>query len=368
MDFLDALPNSTILASLTKGGNLPFRRLCVEYGADITLSEMIFARNLVKGEGRERALVRHHESEKCFGVQLATNRLDETQKAAEIAVEQGAKFIDINCACPIDEVTRKGLGAAMLQRPRRIVEVVEGLARSLSVPVTVKLRIGWDDENINIHSLAQMLEDAGAAALFIHGRTREQRYTKAADWQILKGIVSERSIPIIGNGDILTWFEAKEKKTLSGVAAITLARGALISPWVFAEIKQEKTLALSVEERIGVYYRFTCLMKEHFGDDELGRKRIRGFLPWHFDFFNRYRYFPEEQFAEAAKEYPLMQRRDEDMPIQGNLEALLGCPDEVVHAMIAEELLQCESSEEAVQRLEAIATAAPLASKLEAAV
>ncbi|NMC62777.1 MAG: tRNA-dihydrouridine synthase family protein, partial [SAR324 cluster bacterium] len=281
-------------------------------------------------------------------------KADEALKAAEIALKQGASFIDINCACPIDEVIKKGLGAAMLQRPKRIVEIVESLSKNLAVPITVKLRIGWDEEHINIAEVAKMLEAAGATALIIHGRTRAQRYTKAANWELIKSVAADLSIPVLGNGDILTWYEAEDRKVQSGVLGVVLARGALISPWLFSEIKNGGSKEITPKERVSVYFKLSSYMKEHFGDDELGRRRIMSFLPWHFDFFCRYRHFPMAEYRSLANEYPLMQRREEKLVYSHNLERVLACTEEILHGMIASELLDSTCDDEAAQRVEAL--------------
>ena len=131
---------STILAPLTKGGNLPFRRLCVDFGARITMSEMAYARQVVRGSRSELALLRKHSSESCYGVQLAVSKPEEGVKAGKRAVEQGAAFVDINAGCPIHDVVRRGMGATLLQRPAALARVVEAMAAALPVPVTVKIR------------------------------------------------------------------------------------------------------------------------------------------------------------------------------------------------------------------------------------
>src|SRR5205809_826713 len=144
-----SIRGKAILAPLTRGGNLPFRRLCAEFGADITLSEMAYSRFVVKGEGRELALLRRHETERLFGVQLAAKSIEEGANAALIAAERGADFIDINCGCPIHDTVRRGLGAHLLKKPAALGKLVTGLVSALPIPVTVKIRTGWSDENIN---------------------------------------------------------------------------------------------------------------------------------------------------------------------------------------------------------------------------
>lgn len=350
----------TILSPLTKGGNLPFRRLCVGLGAQITVSEMAYARQILRGSRSELALLRKHDTETCFGVQLATANPEQAVEAGQVAVEAGAAFVDLNCGCPIHDVVRRGMGATLLRRPKALARVVEALARELPVPVTVKIRSGWKENEINAPEIARLCEEAGAAALTLHARTREQRYSKQADWGLVQQLVEERNIPIIGNGDILTWFEAGMRREQSGCAAVMLARGALIKPWIFKEVLEQKTWLPNPEERIAVYRRLAGHMKEHFRDDEIGRKRALRFLPWHLDFFWRYRPLPESEWAERAREYPLiqirMEKEEEDL---SPLEAVLRDPREEVHQQLAAALWDSRDDADAVQRFLDVATDYP---------
>lgn len=331
--------NALVLAPLTKGGNLPFRRLCVAHGVDITYSEMAYARFLKRGETRERALIRRHQSESCFGVQLAALQVEEALEAAKIVADAGADFIDINCGCPIDDVVRRGLGAALLRRPNALFRLVEALATKAALPVTVKIRSGFKEGEINAHEIARGIEEAGAAVLAIHGRTREQRYSKAADWDLIGQIARERTIPVIGNGDILTFYEAEERQTRSGVAGMMIGRGALIKPWIFREIKERREFSLSNAERIAIYWELAQYMKEHFRDDEKGRRRMMGFLPWHFSLFHRYESYPEAEFRERSRAHPLMQTRSGRASDGEPLSRLLASADESTHVKIGEILL-----------------------------
>jgi tRNA-dihydrouridine synthase 3 len=329
-----------MLAPLTKGGNLPFRRLCVEGGARVTVSEMAYARQVVRGSRSELALLRRHASEECFGVQLAISRAEEAIAAGKRAVAAGARFVDINCGCPIHDVVRRGMGATLLQRPSALARLVEALVAGLDVPVTVKIRTGWSEDKINAHEIARLVEEAGAAALIVHGRTREQRYTKAADWDVIGELVAERSIPVIGNGDILTWYEARDRLERSNAAGLMLGRGALIKPWLFREIAEQRDILPTVDERVELLARFVGHLKDHFRDDEKGRERTMRFLPWHLGFFARYRPLPQARYEDVSREHPLMQTRlageHAPEPASSPVDALLRDPREEIHARIAE--------------------------------
>ena len=212
-DFQARISGELFLAPLTKGGNLPFRRLCVEeFGCAVTVSEMVFARFALRRNPVELARLRRHESETLFGVQIATNQIAEGVNAGRLAADQGADFLDLNCGCPIHETWKRGLGAALLKKPAKLERLVRGIADGVPIPLTVKIRLGAGFVEAPATALAEAVENAGAAAVVIHARTKEQRYTRAADWEAIRDIARERRIPVIGNGDILTWYEHRNRR------------------------------------------------------------------------------------------------------------------------------------------------------------
>jgi tRNA-dihydrouridine synthase 3 len=348
-----------VLAPISRGGNLPYRRLCVEMGARITFSEMVYAREIVRGSPSEFARLRKHPTETCFGVQIATNSYSEAVEAGLKAAERGAHFVDLNAGCPIEDVVRKGLGARLMTKPAKLLAIVEALVKALPVPVTVKIRLGWDSDSIIAPELAQKLEEAGVAAITLHPRTRDQHYSLAADWTMVGRLVAERTIPILGNGDILTHYEAADRWNSSHCAAVMIGRAAMIKPWIFREIKEKKEWLPTTEERIAVYHRLACLMKEHFGDDARGRKRAMFFLPWHFNLFHRYRPFPEAEYLERSRQYPLIQTRQAVETGLSILEQLLRDPRETVHQAMADALWDSPAAADAVERFQAVAAANP---------
>jgi tRNA-dihydrouridine synthase 3 len=349
-------PDDVLLAPLTKGGTLPFRRLCVDFGAVVTCSEMAYAHKLLKDSPREKALLRHHESERHFGVQLATHREDLAGEATALAVEHGARWVDLNLGCPIDDAVRRGMGARLLQRTGMLRRIVAAMVHAAGeVPVTVKIRLGFRTGKENADVTSAIAEDEGAAAVIVHGRTREQRYSRAADWEAVGALVRDRSIPVIGNGDVLTWYEAEDRRARSGAAGLMLARGALIKPWLFQEIRERRELCLDPSARIAVYHRLAGYFREYFGDDEIGHRRTMGFLPWHFSFFSRYRPLPHQAWRERAAEHPLMQTRDASPEPETPLGKLLADTDSRTHREVAEHLWAAEAPDEAVARLTALA-------------
>lgn len=362
--------NKLILAPLTKGGNLPFRRLCKRFGADITISEMAYARFVLKGEAREKALLRRHADEEVFGVQFAVNDSAEAIPASKLAQEMGASFIDINCGCPIHDTTRRGLGAALLRRPSQISKLIAETKNAIDIPITIKIRLGWSEDEQNHLKIAKLAEDAGASAIFVHGRTREQRYSRAADWTKISEVKNSVQIPVIGNGDILTHYEGEDRRKISNVDSLLIARAALIKPWIFAELKEGKTFDLSWSERTEIFYQLASYMKEHFRDDEKGLRRCKDFLTWHFSFFHRYIYLPKSQYYESSLEHPLMQSRcfspQHLHESQCPEEKLLSSADPQLHSRIASAILGSTSTQGACDGISNLASTSDLTSTFEA--
>jgi tRNA-dihydrouridine synthase 3 len=347
-------PHDVILAPLTRGGNLPFRRLCADFGAKVTFSEMAYAHKLVQGSGREMALLRSHASEQHFGVQIATHKPELAAEAAAIAEAHGAKFVDLNCGCPIDDAVKRGMGARLLQRTAVLAETVKLMVGAVKVPVTVKIRTGFQQGKENYDLVGRLVEEAGAAAVTLHGRTREQRYSKAADWEKVGEMVASRGIPVYGNGDILTWYEAETRRATSHAAGIMLGRGPLTKPWIFQEIAERREMAFNAEERVQIYHRLAGYFKEHFGDDEIGHRRTMYFLPWHFSFLSRYVHLPEAVWAERAVGHPLLQTRDaapNPGPDADVLEHALADGSGEVHQEIAQILWEAADAAEATSRI-----------------
>lgn len=278
-----------IMAPMTRGTDLPFRRLAAEWGAEVCVGEMAYAHKIVKREGNEYTLLRRHPSEKVFGAQLAGKIPEVMAEAARVAEEAGADFLDVNLGCPIDETTRRGFGAALLERPARVGAVVAAMKAAVRIPVTIKLRLGWSEGKPTYLKIAKAAEEAGVDAITLHPRSRAQRYRRAADWEHVRALVASVSVPVIGNGDILTWQDAVRRMEETGPAAVMVGRWALAKPWIFREFAERRDLLMGPEERLAVVRRYVELCREHFGDDEKGRGRTRRFLLFHQDFFRRFR-------------------------------------------------------------------------------
>ena len=278
-----------IMAPMTRGTDLPFRLLANEWGATVCLGEMAYAHRTGPRDRGDLQLLRRHESETIFGVQLAGKIPDVMAEAARVAEGQGADFIDVNLGCPIDEVTRRGFGASLLQRPTKVAAIVTAMKAAVKIPVTIKLRLGWSEGEEAYLKVARAAVAAGVDAITLHARSRAQRYRRPAAWEHVKALVAEVSVPVIGNGDIFSWHDAKRRMNETGCAAVMIGRWALAKPWIFREFAEQRDIELSPDERLAVVRRYVELCRTYFRDDEKGRGRTRRFLVFHQDFFRRYR-------------------------------------------------------------------------------
>jgi tRNA-dihydrouridine synthase 3 len=333
MDLVEQLRGAVVMAPMTKGSNLPYRRLCVELGACVLVSEMVVARRLKQRRRSEFALLRRAPEEPVFGVQLAGTDPEEMAWAALVSEARGADFVDVNLGCPIDHFTRKGLGAALARQPRRVARIVDAMSKALTrAPVTVKIRLGWNDRTRNHLEVARAAVDAGARAVFVHGRTRDARYRTSADWNAIGEAAAAVSVPVIGNGDLLWPHEIAGALATSGCAAVMVGRGALIKPFLFREV-HEGARPLDTTERLALYRRYVALAREHWGEDEHGRTRARDFLVWHLGFWCRY--VPQRPDGS----WPALQQRESADWVRTPLEALLARPDLSAHEWLADRLL-----------------------------
>jgi tRNA-dihydrouridine synthase 3 len=336
MDLRSVLTGAVVMGPMTKGSNLPYRRLCGELGATVMVSEMTLARRLRQKRRAEFALIRRFPGERVFGVQLAGTSPDEMGWAAALVASRGADFVDVNLGCPIDYFTRKGLGAALARQPARVGRIVTAMVREAApVPITVKMRLGWNDEMRNFREVATAAVDAGAAAVFVHGRTRNARYRNAAEWDAIGELASTLPVPVVGNGDILFPRDVEAALVRTGCAGVMTARGALIKPWLFREMS-EGYRDVGADERLALYRRYTDLALEHWREDERGRANVREFVTWHIGFWCRY------ANRRPDGTWPSMQEREPRRELESPLERLLARQDDAAHAWIAGRLVARE--------------------------
>ena len=283
--------NKLVLAPLTTVGNLPYRRICAEYGADTTLSEMALIYNLNKTQKSEWSLLRRHESEGLFGIQVAVSRPHDAREFARAIEASGFSydFIDINCGCPVDMIVKSGCGCGLWERKGKLKEVVQNLVNFQSKPVTIKCRIGPDENDPQLHKHIGEYEEWGASAVTIHGRSRKQRYTRLANWSYVEQCSHLTNLPVIGNGDVTCYGDVQShQQTAPNVSSYMLGRGALIKPWAFKEIKDKTAYDPSSSERYEMMAKFCKYGLAHWGADEKGVQTTRRFLLEWLSFLHRY--------------------------------------------------------------------------------
>jgi len=281
----------TYLAPLTTVGNLPFRRICKDYGCDITCGEMAVSRCLLQGRNAEWALTQRHVSEDIFGIQIAGGWPDELSKVTEL-VDQffNVDFIDINCGCPLDLMCNHGSGCKLAKNVNRLCESVKAMKKCTDIPITCKIRTGWTKNEDEAHLLIPKVIESGASLVTLHGRSRVCRYTGLARWDYIKDCVGATGgkVPFLGNGDVFHWNDFYNNIENYGVASCMIGRGALIKPWIFEEIKEKRTIDKSSTERLDMLKTFVNYGLEHWGADKQGVANTRRFLLEWLSFLCRY--------------------------------------------------------------------------------
>jgi len=225
------------LAPLAGVSDRPFRAICREMGAAFAYTEMVSAHGLVHASAQTRSYLDRAPDENPFAVQIFAAEPEVLARGAAAAVAEGAGIVDINMACPVRKVCGTGAGAALARDPRAVEEAVRRVARAVPVPVTVKIRAGWDGGSVNCVAVARGAEAGGAAAVALHGRTRAQGYSGRADWSLIRAVKEAVAIPVLGSGDVWSAADALRMRRETGCDAVLVARGACGNPWIFRELR-----------------------------------------------------------------------------------------------------------------------------------
>ena len=232
-------PRPLFLAPMEDVTDISFRYICKGFGAELMFTEFISSDGLIRDAAKTIAKMRLYDYERPIGIQIYGHLPDAMVEAAVRAEAAGPDLIDINFGCPVNKIARRGAGSGMMREPDKMVEITRRVVEAVKLPVTVKTRLGWDEESKIIVPLAERLQDAGIAALTIHGRTRCQLYKGEADWTLIGEVKNNprMKIPIIGNGDITSPEKAKEAFDRYGVDAVMIGRASFGHPWIFREIR-----------------------------------------------------------------------------------------------------------------------------------
>lgn len=224
------------LAPMAGITDMPFRIICKELGCGLVVSEMVSAKGLLYKNVKTFDMLRIAQEERPAAIQLFGSNPMELARAAKIVEADGADIIDFNMGCPVPKIVNNGEGSALMKNPQLAYEILARMADSVKIPVTVKIRAGWDEKNINAPEIALLAEKAGVAAIAVHGRTREQYYNGKADWNVIKKVKETVKIPVFGNGDILTAADGLRMFKETGCDGLMIGRGADGNPWIFTEI------------------------------------------------------------------------------------------------------------------------------------
>lgn len=296
-----------VLAPMASITNAPYRLVMKELGAGVVISELISATGMTFQGVKTLELCKYFEGERPVGLQIFGEDAKDLSEAAKMLQDQGVDFVDINLGCPVPKVVKKGAGSAMCRDPQNLYKVLKAVKDSIQIPLTIKIRTGWDANSINAIECVKAGYEAGVSWVAIHGRTRAQGYEGQANWDLISEVKKQAPIPIIGNGDIVTAKQAVHRLQNSGCDAIMIGRGALRNPFLFLEIKQEMGLPLTEEQKLylkedGTWDYWRLIQRHHELLTQLNSPfhigvQMRKFLTWFSAGFEGAAQFRKELYA-----------------------------------------------------------------------
>ncbi len=282
------IEKTAALAPMASVADRAYRLICREYGASYVTSEMVSAKGLCYSDRKTNELCTVTEKERPMAIQLFGNEPEFMERAVEIVSKYNPDIIDINMGCPVPKVVGIGCGSALMRDVKQAAAVAESVVRASSVPVTVKFRKGWDDSSVNAVEFAKAMEASGAAAITVHGRTREQFYTGEADWKIISEVKKNVKIPVIANGDVTDLKSCLDMYEQTGCDLVMIGRGSYGNPFVFKEIssyyKGEEYTAPTIEEKMSVMLRHIRLILDiSEKSEELAIHEARKHAAWYMN-------------------------------------------------------------------------------------
>ena len=279
------IENPYILAPMAGVTDLPFRLLCKEQGAGLLCMEMISAKALQYGNKNTKALLAIHPDEYPVSLQLFGSDPQIISEQAKRIEELPFQILDINMGCPVPKVVRNGEGSALMKEPKLVYDIVYAVSHAIQKPVTVKIRKGFDDNSVNAVEIAKIVEEAGGAAVAVHGRTREQYYSGKADWDIIRRVKEAVSIPVIGNGDVTSAQKAADMMEQTGCDGVMIGRGAQGNPWIFRELLEYNETGIIPGRPDKLTIRDTMLrhaaLQIEFKGEYLGIREMRKHVAWY---------------------------------------------------------------------------------------
>ena len=279
------LVNPVILAPMAGVTDLPFRLLAKEMDCGLVYSEMVSDKGLVYKNCHTVEMLKIDDRERPVTMQIFGSDPESMARAAQFVEQAGADIVDINMGCPTPKIVKNGSGAALMCQPDLAYRIMVSVVETANVPVTVKFRKGWNNNSINAVEMAKLAEKAGIAAVAVHGRTREQFYSGQADWDIIRQVKESVGIPVIGNGDIVTPYDAQRMLIETGCDGLMIGRGAQGNPWIFRQVAQYLATGTIVPlpteaERLSVLLRHLDMLVEHKGE-YLGIREMRRHGAWY---------------------------------------------------------------------------------------
>ena len=279
------LPNNIALGPMAGVTDLPFRILCKEQGAGLIYTEMVSAKGIYYNNKNTEDLLRVEETERPVALQLFGSDPQIMSEMAKKIEERNFDILDINMGCPVPKIVNNGEGSALMKNPILAGQIVEAMAKAIKKPVTVKIRRGFFKDECSAPEFAKVLEQSGAAAIAVHGRTREQFYSGEADWEVIRKVKEAVKVPVIGNGDIFTPMDAKRMMEETGCDGVMIARGARGNPWIFKQTEEYLRSGIlpekpSFDEVIEMIKRHAVLITE-FKGEYLGIREMRKHVAWY---------------------------------------------------------------------------------------